>query len=87
LDWMACPRPTPGIEVNRVADGYVVYDPERDRVHYLNPTAVLLFELCDGRRRAADLPRLLQSVYALPEPPLTEVAAYLEKLLAEGLIY
>jgi hypothetical protein len=87
LNWNACPRPTPGIEVNRVTDGYVVYDPERDRVHYLNHTAVLLFELCDGRRRAADLPRLLQSIYDLPEVPLAEVSTYLEKLFAEGLVH
>jgi hypothetical protein len=87
LDWNACPRLTPGIEINQVPDGYVIYDPERDRVHYLNHTAVLLLELCDGRRKTMDLPRMLQAVYDLPEPPVDEVFAYVKKLLDEGLIH
>jgi hypothetical protein len=86
VDWDACPRPVEGIEVNQVEDGYVIYDPARDRVHYLNHTAVLLLELCNGQLAARELPALLQEAYGLPEPPETEVAECLAKLLEEGLV-
>ena len=87
LDWSIRPRRSPADDVNLVADGGIVYDPGRDRVHYLNHTAVLLLELCTGQVEAAELPRLLQAAYDLPEPPLTDVAGYLEKLLEEGLVH
>jgi hypothetical protein len=36
------------LEIHTVADGYIVYDKEADRVHYLNQTASLILELCNG---------------------------------------
>lgn len=86
MDVDARPRVSEGIEINKVADGYIVYQPERDRVHYLNHTAVLVLELCDGRTRAGDLAGLLKAAYDLPAPPSAEVADCLAKLLAEGLV-
>lgn len=44
------PHPVDGLEVTEVEDGLVVYDPARDRVHYLNATASVVFMLCDGAR-------------------------------------
>ena len=87
VDWEARPRPADGIEINQVEDGYVIYDPARDRVHYLNHTAVLLLELCNGELAARELPALLQEAYGLTEPPTTEVAECLEKLFEEGLVH
>lgn len=86
IDWNACLERTEGVEVNEVEDGYVVYQPERDRVHYLNQTAVLLLELCDGKTRAGDLAPMLKSAFALPELPADEVAACLASLVDEGLL-
>jgi hypothetical protein len=86
MDWDAYPRLSGQIEVNKVADGYIVYYPERDRVHYLNHTAVLVLELCTGDIRAGELPALLQAAYGLTEPPTDEVAQCLGKLLDEGLV-
>lgn len=87
LDLSRRPKLASGIEINKVADGYVVYDPERDRVHYLNHTAVMLLELCTGEVTAGELPELLQAAYELPEPPAVEVIGYLEKLFEEGLVH
>lgn len=86
IDWNACLQRVDGVEVNEVDDGYVVYHLERDRVHYLNQTAVLLLELCDGRTRAGDLAGLLKAAYGLPAPPSDEVAACLASLVDEGLL-
>lgn len=86
MDWNTCPRPAGGIEINKVADGYIVYHPERDRVHYLNHTAVLLLEFCNGQVKAEEMPGLLQAAYDLPEAPVDEVAECLQKLFDEGLV-
>ena len=86
VDPNACPKAAEGIEISEVADGYVIYDPKRDRVHYLNQTAVLILELCNGQVAAGDLPSLIQSAYELPEPPTEEVANCLRTLLDEGLV-
>jgi hypothetical protein len=86
VDWNSSPRAAAGIEVNLVEDGCVIYDPALDRVHYLNHTAVLVLELCTGDIKAADLPGLVQSAYGLPEAPVQEIEACLDKLIAEGLL-
>ena len=58
VDWSRAPRRAEGIEVNEVADGYIVYQASRDRVHYLNHTAVLVLEMCNGRVSAGQIPGL-----------------------------
>jgi hypothetical protein len=75
-----------GIDVTDVADGYVVYHPDRDRVHYLNHTAAVVFEFCTGENSAEDMIRLLQLAFDLPEPPEAEARACLRQLRDEGLI-
>src|SRR5437762_3878064 len=41
-----------GLDVNEVKDGLIVYEPDRDRVHYLNGTAAVVFLFCDGTNDA-----------------------------------
>jgi hypothetical protein len=80
------PVRAPDLELNEVADGYIIYQPDRDRVHYLNQTAAVLLELCNGKNAEADMPGLLRLAWDLPEPPVEEVAVCLEALRNEGLI-
>jgi hypothetical protein len=47
------------VEVHAVEDGCVVYVPADRRVHFLNETAMLVLEQCDGRTAWADM----QSVF------------------------
>lgn len=86
MDADALPRRIDDLEVNPVPDGYIVYQPSRDRVHYLNHTAVLVLELCTGRVPAGEIPRLLKDAYDLAEAPIDEVAACLDTLSTEGLV-
>jgi hypothetical protein len=86
IDWGLRPRRADGIELSEVTDGYLVYQVSRDRVHYLNATAALLLEICDGSLTAEQLPPFLVAAFQLPEAPRAEVAACLEKLLSEGLL-
>jgi hypothetical protein len=84
----ACRNPVKvlDIEINEVSDGYIVYQPGRDRVHYLNQTAAVVLELCNGRNTEDDLPELLRLAWDLAEPPVEEVTECLESLRKEGLI-
>jgi hypothetical protein len=86
IDWAMRPRRAPGVELSEVTDGFLVYQPGNDRVHYLNPTAALLVEICDGSLRAMDLPPLLAAAFSLAAAPREEVASCLLKLLGEGLM-
>lgn len=80
------PKTVDGLQVNAVSDGYIVHQPERERVHYLNHTAAVLLELCTGRTAAADLPELIRLAYDLPAAPGKEVEDCLRMLREEGLI-
>lgn len=80
------PLARPGLEVVEAADGYVVYDEDRDRVHRLNRTAAVVFELCTGTNSTADIAVLLQQAFGLDAPPEAETEACVAQLRAEGLI-
>jgi Coenzyme PQQ synthesis protein D (PqqD) len=74
------------LEIAAVADGYTIINPRRQRVHSLNNTALVLFELCNGKNDSTELARLLQIAFALAAPPLAETQSCLEALFDEGLI-
>ena len=64
-----------GININKVEDGYVIYQSEKDKVHYLNKTAVLVLEACTGGNSVADIGSIVKEAYGLPEVPALLVAA------------
>jgi hypothetical protein len=80
------PRRADEIEINPVEDGFVVYDPRRDRVHHLNPTASVVLELCSGEIDLDEIVSLVQAAYDLDEPPEREVGDCLRQLRDEGLV-
>lgn len=82
----AGPRHADELEVNFVGDGYVVYQRARRRMHSLNNTAALVFELCNGENDEREIARLLQRTYDLPAPPDAEVRECLASLAQEQLI-
>src|SRR5262249_3612138 len=83
---MTKPRRADALEITPVEDGFMIYQRDNDRVHYLNHTAVLVLELSDGRRAPSEIAALLQQAYKLPKLPLKEVEDTLAKMTAEGLI-
>lgn len=86
MDWELCLEMAPGVEVREGVDGYIVYDPVADRLHFLSPTAVFVLQCCDGRVRASELPAILAEVFGLDQPPVADVEACLNSLIAEGLL-
>lgn len=86
MDWDLCLLRVQDLELKEVTDGFLVHQHDRDRVHYLNPTAAFVMEICDGTRRASELPDLVAEAFQLDAPPIEDVAACLAALLNEGLI-
>jgi hypothetical protein len=80
------PRHGDGLEVNDVADGLVVYQPHRDRVHFLNATAALAFELCTGANSLEEIVRAVRVAFDLAEAPTSDIEMCLAQLRQEGLI-
>jgi hypothetical protein len=80
------PKQSDGLEVNELPDGYIIYQQATDRVHYLNRTAVLVFEMCNGQVAAEAIPGLLKKAYDLTAPPVAEVEQCLARFLDEGLV-
>jgi hypothetical protein len=80
------PVPAIGLDVHEVEDGLVVFDAATDRVHYLNPTASVVFSLCDGTRTTGEIAELLRSAWDLDAAPNDDVATCLEQLRGEGVL-
>jgi hypothetical protein len=75
-----------GLEAHEVDDGLVVYHESTDRVHYLNQTAAVVFELCTGDHTEREIEDLVADAWGLSDPPHAEVQACLEQLRAEGVV-
>jgi hypothetical protein len=55
-------------------------------VHYLNPTATVVFSLCDGTRTVEAIAGLVQSAWELDTPPVDDVVACVAQLRDEGVL-
>ena len=75
------------IEINPGADGYVIYDPATDRVHFVNHTAALVVELCNGENTVADIAAALEAVFPSAGRLGTCVSDCVGTLRAEGIVY
>jgi hypothetical protein len=79
-------RQASNLEVHDVPDGYIVYQSERDQVHYLNNTAAIIFELCDGKREPEDIIARVAKAFELSLSAHDEIRAGLDSLLDKGLV-
>jgi hypothetical protein len=74
------------LDVHEVPDGYIVYQNNRDRVHYLNKTAAVIFELCDGKLEQEEIVARVAKAFNLGPSAYDEIRSGLNKLLKEGLV-
>jgi hypothetical protein len=81
-----CPTRVKGLDVHEVEDGLVVYQPGRDRVHYLNQTSAVVFELCTGKNSEDAIVELVQAAWGLDQPPRDEVMTCLAQLRDEEIL-
>ena len=80
------PRREASLDVHSVEDGYVAYHPGRDRVHFLNATAALVLELCDGRRGYREIEEMVAEAFSVDDPCRNLTGTVLDRLLDEGLV-
>lgn len=83
----ANPRRAEGLEVTEAEDGLVVYDPVHDMVHHLNPSAAVIFDLCDGSRDPQAIAQVMAEAYELSALPLEDTRTGLDDLLEHHLIH
>ena len=74
------------IEITEVPDGAMIYQKDRERVHYLNPTAVIVFELCGMGKTVDEMVAFVADSFALTARPVAEVRSCVDSLLSEGLV-
>jgi len=75
-----------GLEVHEVPDGYIVYHGARDNVSYLNKTAAIIFELCDGKLATDDIVSRVATIFDLNASSHDEIKACMGSLIKEGLL-
>jgi hypothetical protein len=80
------PTHTEELKIEQAADGYMVYAEKQNRVHYLNHTAALVLELCNGEVTVEEIVAYVQEAYDLPEAPTKEVKECLATLRKEKLV-
>lgn len=80
------PKKANGLDITESADGYVVYDPGNDKVHFLNHTAVVILEFCNGGNSEEKIVELIGKAYHLDTIPEKEIRSVLRQLNEEGLI-
>jgi hypothetical protein len=86
LPWTSNPTHIDGLDISPADGGYIIYRAEQDRVHFLNPTAVLILEFCNGKNSREQIVELVRQAYGLAHAPLDEVDEALRQLNAEGLL-
>jgi hypothetical protein len=74
-------RAVEGVEYMPVPDGAVIYDEDGKFVHHLNPTAAVIYLVCDGARTVKDIHDLIRDAYEMEDVPnLDEFFANLEQV-------
>jgi len=84
---LACPQQHPDVLQATLDDEILVYHPDGTSAFALNNTASVIWELCNGERRVADIVEILQEAY--PEAAATmarEVDESILVLLSYGVI-
>jgi hypothetical protein len=83
---MGHPKQAGGLDIVTTDDGCIVTVPGQPRLHYLNATAVLILELCNGENSQEQIVELVKNAYGLPEPPVEDVREALKHLRDAGLL-
>jgi Coenzyme PQQ synthesis protein D (PqqD) len=70
-----------------MGDGLILYNHDGDLVHHLNPSAGIVWQICDGTATVAELAADISSEYGLEvERAQTEVAGVIAEFDALGLV-
>lgn len=78
----------PSVISKKLGSETVLYDHETRAIHALNPTAILVWELCDGRHSPEEIEHSLRAEFQAEERAgvLEDVRSIIERFHAEGLL-
>ena len=60
------PNRNTNLIMKNLGDETILYDPAQKAVHVLNPTAQIVWELCDGEHNIDDMEQALRSKFSVP---------------------
>lgn len=81
------PRKSADVLELDMGDGLILYNHDGDLVHHLNPSAGVVWQICDGNASVADLATDIAAAYELDiEATQDEVAAVIAEFDALGLV-
>ncbi|SRR6266705_1052011 len=81
------PKVREDLDVVELDDELVLYDPVRDDVHYLNPAAAIVFQLCDGSATVREVAGEIAQPLGIPEKRIErQVRTLLKELRKVGLL-
>ena len=81
------PRKSADVLELDMGDGLILYNHDGDLVHHLNPSAGIIWQICDGNATVADLAVDIADEYGLDTRTIqAEVAAVIAEFDALGLV-
>lgn len=81
------PQQTPDYKLELIDDELLLFHPSQTTIIYCNPTASLVWQLCDGERTVADIIHLLKEAYPEAQETLTvDIQASLDQFAQQGAI-
>ena len=79
------PHRIPDYRLEEIDGELLLYHPDRTKIIYCNPSASLIWQLCDGQRTAQDIIDLLNTAYNQPDIA-ADVTATLDLFHQHGVI-
>jgi hypothetical protein len=88
MDSLGTPMQREGLTIVSAGDETLIYDPPADKVHVLNPTALLIWQQCDGKHTPEEIADNLKSRFASVEDRdlLADVKVVLQEFIEANLI-
>lgn len=82
------PLRKPHVVSKKLGQETVLYDQETRAIHVLNPSALLVWELCDGRHGPEEIEQRLRAEFQAEEKAgvLEDVRGIIERFDSEGLL-
>jgi len=81
------PVPVADVRVETIEGELLLYHPQQTKAIYLNPTAAVIWSLCDGQRRIGEMIALIGESYPESKERLTEdVLATIAQLRDGGVL-
>lgn len=81
------PRAREDLAVVELEGEAIIYDEQTARLHHLNPTATMIFGMCDGTATVKELSADIANVYGLAPPEVErQVRALLRELRTSDLL-